>query len=114
VVDAFTMRSWNQSTRMCGLEHRETRFIFPPRGLERVVVRRAKSDRVRACFVVLTNHKAAYWKLLRSNLHGQLALNEPKLACEHSQECTQRGRRPRWEPYEKAELKELWLLSKAL
>jgi hypothetical protein len=52
IVDAFTMRSWNQSTCVCGLEHRETSFIFPPRGLERVVVRRAKSDRVRACFVL--------------------------------------------------------------
>ena len=49
VVDAFTLRSWNQSRCPCGKDHRETSFIFPPRGLERTVVRRAKSDRLRAC-----------------------------------------------------------------
>ena len=67
VVDAFTMRSRNQSRCPCGKDHRATSFISPPRGLERTVVRRAKSDRLRACFVVPTNHKAGYWKQLRSN-----------------------------------------------
>jgi hypothetical protein len=37
VVDAFTMRSWNQSRCPCGKDHRETSFIFPRRGLERTV-----------------------------------------------------------------------------
>ena len=50
-VDAFTMRSWAQSRCPgCELYHRETMLIFQPRGLERAVVRRAKSDGVKACF----------------------------------------------------------------
>ncbi len=139
VVDAFTMRSWNQSRCPCGKDHRETSFIFPPRGLERTVVRRAKSDRLRACFVVPTNHKAGYWKLLRSNSQARLQLNDPKTAFENSQaplsahtvflvdfggtdstspccgqECARRGRQPRWEPHEEAELKELRRISEAL
>jgi hypothetical protein len=139
VVDAFTMRSRNQSRCPCGKDHRATSFISPPRGLERTVVRRAKSDRLRACFVVPTNHKAGYWKQLRSNSQGRLQLNDPKIAFEHSQaplaahtvflvdfggtdstsprcgqECVRRGRQPRWEPHEEAELKELWRISEAL
>ena len=119
------MRSWNQSRCPCGKDHRATSFISPPRGLERTVVRRAKSDRLRACFVVPTNHKAGYWKQLRSNSQGRLQLNDPKIAFEHSQaplaahtvflvdfggtdstsprcgqECVRRGRQPRWEPHE--------------
>ena len=105
----------------------------------RTVVRRAKSDRLRACFIVPTNHKAGYWKLLRSNSQGRLQLNDPKIAFEHSQaplaahtvflvdfggtdstspccgqECVRRGRQPRWEPHEEAELKELRRISEAL
>ena len=131
-VDAFSMGSWNQSACVCGREHRETAFIFPPRGLERVVVRRAKSDGVRACFVVPTDHKAGYWKLLRSRSVARMALNKPELAFESvqaplsshtvflvdfgaadgtspgcGQEFARRGRRPRWEPQEAAELEEL-------
>jgi hypothetical protein len=114
VVDAFTMRSWKQSRCPCGKDHRETSFIFPPRGLERTLVRRAKSDRLRACFVVPTNHKAGYWKLLRSNSQGRLQLNDPKTAFEHSRESARCGRQPRWEPHEEAELKELRRISEAL
>ena len=64
-LDAFGLGSWNQSRCPCGKEHGETCYLFPPRGMELVVVRRAKSDGVRACFVVPTDHKAGYWKLLR-------------------------------------------------
>ena len=60
------------------LLHRETLFIFPPRGLERSVVQRAKSDSVRACFMVPTNHRAACWKLLRTVSIARLAFNDPK------------------------------------
>ena len=72
-VDAFDMRSWAQTRCVCGQYHRETLFIFPPRGLERAVVRRAKSDSVRACFLVPTSHKAGYWKLLRSVSLAEMA-----------------------------------------
>ena len=60
------------------LLHRETLFIFPPRGLERSVVQRAKSGSVRACFMVPTNHRAACWKLLRTVSIARLAFNGPK------------------------------------
>ena len=50
VVDAFTLRSWNQSSCPCGKDHRETSFIFLPRGLERTVVRRAKVRSVAGMF----------------------------------------------------------------
>jgi hypothetical protein len=79
-VDAFNLGSWNQSLCSCGQEHRETVFVFPPRGMERVVVRRAKSDGVRGCFVVPTDHKAGYWKLLRGRSVARLALNKPEEA----------------------------------
>jgi hypothetical protein len=88
---------------------------------------------------VPTNHKAGYWKQLRSNSQGCLQLNDPKIAFEHSQaplaahtvflvdfggtdstspccgqECVRRGRQPRWEPHEEAELKELGVRSVVL
>jgi hypothetical protein len=44
VVDAFTIRSWNQTKCKCGWSHRETAFVFPPIGLERTIVRRERSD----------------------------------------------------------------------
>ena len=62
-VDALDLRSWNQTLCVCGQFHRETLFVFPRRGLERAVVHKAKSDNVRGCFVVPTNHKASCWKL---------------------------------------------------
>ena len=74
-----------------------------------------------------------------SNSQGRLQLNDPKIAFEHSQaplaahtvflvdfggtdstspccgqECVRRGRQPRWEPHEEAELKELRRISEAL
>ena len=129
VVDAFDLRSWAQSRCVCGQFHRETLFIFPPRGLERAVVRRAKSDNVRGCFVVPTNHKAGYWKLLRSSAVAHMAFDKPDEAFEfaqaplsaHSvflvdfggadeaspccgQEHIRRGRQARWEPHEEEEL----------
>ena len=62
-VVAFSLGSWNQSKCAWGQEHRETAFIFPPRGLEKpeVAVRRAKSDGVGARFVLPTDHKAGHW-----------------------------------------------------
>ncbi len=69
----------------CGREHREPAFIFPPRGLEKVVVRRAKSDGIRACFVIPTDHKAGYWKVLRSRSIAQLTLSKPGVAFKHAQ-----------------------------
>jgi hypothetical protein len=138
-VDAFTMRSWAQTRCSCGSYHRETLFIFPPRGLERAVVRRAKSDSVRACFMVPTNHKAAYWKLLRTVSVARMAFNDPKLSFTHALAplaahtaflvdfgdadgsvpcCGQgkalRGRQPRWEAGELEEFKELRKVAAAL
>ena len=138
-VDAFAMRSWAQTRCKCGEYHRETLFIFPPRGLERAVVRRAKSDSVRACFVVPTSHKMGYWKLLRSVATAKLAINNPDTAFTHSQaplaahtaflvdfgdadgsspccgqEREQRGRQPRWERRELEEFQSLKCAAEAL
>ncbi len=54
-VDAFGLASWDKSVCKCGLEHRETSFIFPPKGLERAVFKRARSDGAQAVFVVPTS-----------------------------------------------------------
>ena len=128
VVDAFTVPSWDQSVCVCGRVHRETAFIFPPRGLEKAVVRRAKSDGVRAAFVVPTAYKAGYWGALRGRAVAQLQLSDPASDFENAQtpmgdhtlflvdfkgsdsatpacgqECKQRGRRERLAPVELAE-----------
>ena len=58
-------------------DNRETAFIFPPRGLERTVVGRAKSDGVRAAFVVPTAYKAGYWEAHRGRSVAQLQLDDP-------------------------------------
>ena len=138
-VDAFYLGSWNQSSCACGREHRETVFIFPPRGMERVVVRRAKSDGVRGCFVVPTDHKAGYWKLLRGRSVARLALNKPEEAFDcvqapmaaHTvflvdfgasdgvspgcgQEFGRRGRRALWGPGEADEFSQLRELAASL
>ena len=84
-VDAFTLPSWDQSVCVCGRIHRETAFIFPPRGLERAVVRRAKSDGVRAVFVVPTAYKAGYWEALRGRAIAQMQLGDSATDFEHSQ-----------------------------
>ncbi len=78
-VDAFTVPSWDQSMCSCGRIHRETAFFFPPRGLEKAVVRRAKSDGVKAAFLVPTSCKAGYWEALRGRAVAQLQLDEPAL-----------------------------------
>jgi hypothetical protein len=138
-VDAFDLRSWDQSRCVCGQFHRETLFVFPPRGLERAVVRRAKSDNVRGCFVVPTNHKAGYWKLLRSSAVARMAFDKPDEAfefaqaplCAHTvflvdfgganeaspccgQEHKRRGRQARWEPHEEEEFEALRRATDAL
>jgi hypothetical protein len=76
VVDAFTIRSWNQSQCTCGRFHRETVFVFPPIGLERTVVRRARSDGVKGVFVVPTAYKAGYWMALRNHSVAMAELND--------------------------------------
>ena len=77
IVDAFTASSWNQSKCTCGRMHRETSFVFPPVGLERTVVRRARSDGVRAVFVVPTAYKAGYWMALRNHAVDRFDLTSP-------------------------------------
>ena len=77
VVDAFTFSSWNQSKCVCGRMHRETCFIFPPMGLERTVVRRARSDGVKAVFVVPTAYKAGFWMALRNHAIDSFELTKP-------------------------------------
>ena len=76
-VDAFGMASWDQSRCPCGQTHRETPFIFPPKRLEKAVYKRARSDGVRAIFVVPTAYTAAYWKGLRARAVAQLELTSP-------------------------------------
>ena len=66
VVDAFSLPSWDQSVCPCGRTHRETAFIFPPKRLERAVFKRARSDGIRAIFLVPTAYTAGYWKGLRA------------------------------------------------
>jgi hypothetical protein len=79
VVDAFTIPSWNQSVCQCGLSHRETCFIFPPAGLERATVKRARSDGARCVFVVPTAYKAGYWMALRNRSIDRAELTRPDL-----------------------------------
>ena len=84
-VDAFTLPSWDQSQCVCGCVHRETAFIFPPRGLEKAAVRRAKSDGVRAAFLVPTAYKSGYWAALRGRAVARMQLDEPATDFHHSQ-----------------------------
>jgi hypothetical protein len=70
LVDAFSSRSWNHGTCVCGRRHRETGFYFGPQGLEDRIVRRAKSDGARGIFLVPTNRKAAYYICLTQHSHG--------------------------------------------
>ena len=65
-VDAFSIPSWDQSRCPCGAIHRETAFIFPPKGLEKAVFRRARTDGVRAVSVVPTAYTTGYWRGLRA------------------------------------------------
>ena len=79
VVDAFTIPSWNQSVCQCGSSHRETFFIFPPVGLERATVKRARSDGARCVFVVPTAYKSGYWMALRNHSIDRAELTRPDL-----------------------------------
>ncbi len=54
-------------------------FIFPPKGLEKAVFRRARSDGVRAIFVVPTAVTAGYLKGLRARSTARLELTSPRL-----------------------------------
>ena len=75
-VDAFSIPSWNQS--LCGRVHRETAFIFPPKKLGKAIFRRARSDGIRAVFVVPTAYTAGYWMGLRARSTAQLELSSPE------------------------------------
>ena len=77
-VDAFSIPSWNQSLCVCGRVHRETAFIFPPKKLEKAIFRRARSDGIRAVFVVPTAYTAGYWMGLRARSTAQLELTSPE------------------------------------
>ena len=50
---------------------------FCLKGLERAVVRRARSDGVKAVIVVPTAYKAGYWMTLRNHAIKQLELTQP-------------------------------------
>ncbi len=78
VVDAFSLPSWDQSMCPCGKTHRETAFIFPPKKLERAVFKRARSDGIRAIFLVPTAYTAGYWKGLLAYATAQMELTSPK------------------------------------
>jgi len=54
-------------------------FIFPPKGLEKAVFREARSDGVKAIFVVPTAVTAGYWKGLRARSTARLELTSPRL-----------------------------------
>ena len=64
-IDAFTIRNWNVGQCVCGREHREWGYYFPPSGLEERVVRRAQSDGARGVFLVPRNRKAPFYQALR-------------------------------------------------
>jgi hypothetical protein len=84
-IDAFSLASWNQSVCVCGQEHRDTVFIFPPKGLEKAVFRRARSDGVKAIFLVPTAVTAGYWKGLRARSTARLELTSPRLELHNPQ-----------------------------
>jgi hypothetical protein len=75
LVDAFTSRNWDVGRCLCGREHREWGFYFPPSGLEDRVVRRARSDGVRGLFLVARNRKQASYQSLRQNSFARLDLD---------------------------------------
>jgi hypothetical protein len=77
-VDAFSILSWNQSLCACGQMHRETAFIFPPKRMEKAIFRRARSDGVRAVFVVPTAYTAGYWMGLRARSMARMELTSPE------------------------------------
>ncbi len=133
------MSSWSESLCTCGQYHRETLFIFPPRGMERAAVCRARSDRVRACFLVPTSHKLGYCKLFRSHSTAFMAVNDPKEAFTHvlapmaahtlflvdfgsnddtspgcGRELSLRGRKSRWSDSELQEMRDLRSIAQSL
>ena len=91
-VDAFSIRNWDVGRCVCGMEHREWGFYFPPSGLEDRVVRRAQSDGARGVFLVPRNRKAPYFQALRQrailmrNLESEpgLFIHVRKQMCKHS------------------------------
>ena len=53
-------------------------FHVPAKEIERAVFKRARSDGVKAVFLVPTAHTAGYWKGLRARAVAQLELTSPK------------------------------------
>ena len=51
-------------------------FVFPLIGLERSIVRRARSDGVKGVFVVPTAYKTGYWMALRNHSVAMAELND--------------------------------------
>ncbi len=96
-------------------------FIFPPKKLEKAAFKRARSDGVRAIFVVPTAYTETYWKGMQARSEAQLELTSPKTEFHNpqgtmenytvflvdfgaadppspatcGQDCSQRGRRQR-------------------
>ena len=80
LVDAFTSRNWDVGRCLCGSEHREWGFYFPPSSMEDRVVRRARSDGVRGLFLVARNRKQASYQSLRQNAFAYRDLEaDPRL-----------------------------------
>ncbi len=67
----------SEPVELCGQTHSEIPFMFPPKKLNKVVFERARSDGVRAIFVVPTAYTAVYWNGLRAMASAQLELTSP-------------------------------------
>lgn len=64
-VDALSVTDWNSSVcPACGMEHRETLFVFAPPSLLRRFMAKAEADEVRAIVIVPFSVTAFYWRLL--------------------------------------------------
>jgi hypothetical protein len=64
-VDALSVTDWNSSVcPACGMEHRETLFVFAPPSLLRRFMAKAEADEIRANVVVPFSVTAIYGRLL--------------------------------------------------
>jgi hypothetical protein len=64
-VDALSVTDWNSSVcPACGMEHRETLFVFAPPSLLRRFMAKAEADEVRAIVIVPFSVTAFYWRFL--------------------------------------------------
>ncbi len=60
-------------------------YLFPPKGLEKAVFQRARSDGVRAIFIVPTAVTAGYWKGLRARSTALLELTSGRAEFDNPQ-----------------------------